>query len=77
MPCRPLLQHVNKTLLKIPAYKICHLSPFSANWMMAMIGIMWQIFLCWGLKTQHIYWPSTCARAASAWGNQRIMSMAQ
>ena len=38
MPCCPLLQRVNKALIKIPDYKVCHLSPFSASWMIAMIA---------------------------------------
>jgi hypothetical protein len=38
MPCRPLLQRVNKALIKIPDYKVCHLSPFSTNWMIAVLA---------------------------------------
>src|SRR5215831_1556869 len=40
MLCCPLLQRVNKALIKIPDYKVCHLSPFSANWMIAMIAYL-------------------------------------
>ena len=25
----------------------------------------------------HLYWPSTCASAASVWGSQNVMSMAR
>jgi hypothetical protein len=38
MPRRPLLQRVNQALIKIPDYKVCHLSPFSASRMIAMIA---------------------------------------
>jgi hypothetical protein len=40
MLCCPLLQRVNKALIKIPDYKICHLSPFSSNRMIAMIAYL-------------------------------------
>src|SRR5207245_10301598 len=56
MPYRPLLQRINKALIKIPDYKVCHLSPLLRQLDdcndSTPAGVMWQICLCRGSESE-------------------------
>jgi hypothetical protein len=56
MPCCPLLQCVNQALIKIPDYKVCHLSPLLCQPDdcndSTPSGVIWQSFLLSGSENE-------------------------